>query len=209
MNAYLAAVYKNLANLNCKSTFSSDNTYTPHTKSLSNRIRSWLINLDAEYKNTEFYETDLCLFFKCKKEDLAIASIDIPLYSKVKNINGVKIRSYSAIPFNIEKIELSDVELFFFNCLKRGYIINNSDEWALIINSKKLFETFKKSDEYKGNSRTTFGKNISRIGLAKSVLYGNPPSRCRAFKFKSLAESRKCFSDNVLAYSDYTWDSEE
>ncbi|MEQ5728892.1 hypothetical protein AB7360_03440 [Providencia alcalifaciens] len=140
MHAYISALYKKLADLNEKqnnSIFSSETIYKPNTRNLSDKVREWIFNLDKERENNEFYEIDLCSMFKCKKEELAIASIDIPLYSKIKNINGVKIRSYSINKPDIETIELNDIETFLFKCLQRGYMFHRESNWELVVNSKK------------------------------------------------------------------------
>lgn len=203
MHAYISALYKKLADLNEKqnnSIFSSETIYKPNTRNLSDKVREWIFNLDKERENNEFYEIDLCSMFKCKKEELAIASIDIPLYSKIK------IRSYSINKPDIETIELNDIETFLFKCLQRGYMFHRESNWELVVNSKKLYDLFLGSNEYKGSSRAMFGKTIAKIGLARSILYGNPPNRYRAFKFNTLDKSRKIFSDNVLNNINYKWE---
>lgn len=208
MNAYLSLLYKKTAELETHQAINEielAKKYHPYTKDLSNKIRSWLMMLNIESKNSDFYESDLCLIFKCKKEDLAIASIDVPLYSKINNINGVRFRSYSINPPFIKPYELDSVQSFLFTCLQRGYVFDSQKTWKSVILSSNFFELFLSCEEYDGTSRTVFGRTISKIGIGKSILFGNPPNRFRAFKLKPLDEARLIFATNVLNNVNYNW----
>ncbi|WIV87438.1 hypothetical protein [Proteus appendicitidis] len=209
MNAYLSLLYKKTAKFETEQAINEielAKKYHPHTKDLSNKIRSWLMMLNIESKNSDFYESDLCLIFKCKKEDLAIASIDVPLYSKIKNINGIRVRLYSIPPPIIKSPELDSVQSFLFICLQRGYVFDSQKIWKSVIPSSNFFELFLSCKKYDGTSRTVFGRTISKIGIGKSILFGNPPNRFRAFTLKPLDEARLIFATNVLNNVDYNWD---
>ncbi|VEE72850.1 hypothetical protein [Yersinia pseudotuberculosis] len=208
MKTYLASVHRRWEELSrhqATDITKPKDIYRPYTQDLANKIRSWLIMLDTPHNNT-FYECDLCQIFKCKKEDLAIASSIIPLYRQVKTINGVRVHSYSMIPPTASLPELNDVQLFMLNCLQRGYITTPQNGWHLLIPSVNFYEAFFHSEEYQGTSRSLFGRELSKMGLAKSVLAGNPPYRCRSFKLKPLSEARRDFSTIILGNERYNWD---
>lgn len=209
MNAYLASVHKRWEErLQQQETKVAElkEVYQPYTQKLADKIRSWLSDLDAQYHNDTFYECDLCQMFKCKKEDLAIASSSIPLYSQVITVNGVRVRSYSLAPFAASQLVLNDVQLFIMDCLKRGYITTPQNGWLLIIPSVNLYEAFVHSEQYQGTSRLSFGRNLSKMGFAKAVLAGNPPYRCRSFKLKPLDEARHDFATIILSDEKYNWE---
>ncbi|HDK2410994.1 TPA: hypothetical protein PRY95_004112 [Escherichia coli] len=209
MNTYLSSLHKRLGiNPLQQSEGSSDtkDIYLPYTQELANKIKTWINHLDTENHDRIFYECDLCKAFKCNKEDLAIAAENISLYSRVKNINGVKIRYYTATQPSASLQELTDVQQFIFKCLRRGYISTQKNGWCCIIPSVNLYKIFANSEEYRGTNRTSFGRNLSKMGIAKSILAGNPPYRCRSFKFKSLNEARISFANEVLNDRGYKWE---
>lgn len=209
MNTYLSSLHKRLGiNPMQQSEGGSDtkDIYLPYTQALANKIKIWINHLDTETHDSIFYECDLCKTFKCTKEDLAIAAENISLYSHIKNINGVKIRYYTATPPSTSQQELTDVQQFMFKCLQRGYISTPEQGWCLIVPSVNLYEIFTRSEEYRGTNRTSFGRNLSKMGVAKSILAGSPPYRCRSFKFKSLNEAKISFANEVLNDRKYKWE---
>ncbi|VXC97920.1 conserved hypothetical protein [Enterobacterales bacterium 8AC] len=208
MKTYLASVnkrWKELLQQQKTDTTEPKRMYRPYSQELADKIRLWLSMLDIG-RNTNFYESDLCQIFKCKKEDLAIASSNIPLYSKVQMINGVRVRSYSMMQQIVSIPELNDVQLFILNCLQRGYITAPKSGWLLLIPSVNFYEAFFHSEHYQGTSRSLFGRELAKMGFAKSVLAGNPPYRCRSFKLKSLSEARQDFATIILCDEKYNWE---
>lgn len=208
MNTYLSSLHKRLGITPLQQSEGNSDTkdiYLPYTQELENKIKSWINHLDTETHDSIFYECDLCKTFKCSKEDLAIAAENIPLYSHIKNVNGVKIRYYTATPPSTGLQELTDVQQFMFKCLQRGYISTPENGWSPIVRSLNLYETFTRSEEYRGTNRSSFGRSLSRMGLAKSILAGNPPYRCRSFLFKGLNESRCAFASNILKDKNFVW----
>ncbi|MFV0549334.1 MAG: hypothetical protein ACK5M5_11550 [Limnobaculum xujianqingii] len=207
MKAYLASVHKRLGEQPPSDIVEPSQVYRPYTQKLADEICSWLNIIDI-HSNSIFYECDLCQIFKCKKEDLAIASSSVPLYSQVKTINGVRVRSYSIIQQTVSMPELNDVQLFILDCLQRGYITTPQNGWSLLIPSSNFYKIFFHSEQYQGTSRSLFGRELSKMGLAKSVLAGNPPYRCRSFKLKPLSEARRDFETIILCNEKYSWEQD-
>ncbi|MBO1567070.1 hypothetical protein [Yersinia pseudotuberculosis] len=208
MKTYLASVHRRweeLSRQQATDITEPKDIYRPYTQDLADKIRSWLNMLDTQ-RNNIFYECDLCQIFKCKKEDLAIASSAIPLYRQVTTINGVRVHSYSMISPIDSQPELNDVQLFILNCLQRGYITTPQNGWRLLIPSVNFYEAFIHSEQYQRTSRSLFGRELSKMGFAKSILAGNPPYRCRSFKLKPLNEARCYFATIILGDEKYDWE---
>ncbi|HDS5413467.1 TPA: hypothetical protein QHU45_003062 [Escherichia coli] len=208
MNTYLSSLHKRLEVNNQQKdneNYDIKDIYLPYTQVLANKIKTWIHHTSICTQNITLYECDLCKLFKCNKQDLAIAASLIPLYSHVNNINGISVRSYTITSQTVHIEELNDVHLFLLNCLQRGYITTPKDGWQLIIPSANVYNAFVHSPQYQGTNRTNFGRTLSKSGIAKSSLAGNPPYRCRAFKFKNLNNARCEFALNVLNNGNFLW----
>ncbi|EIL1428040.1 hypothetical protein LLB57_002127 [Escherichia coli] len=155
------------------------------------------------------YEADLRAFFKCSREELAIAASLIPLYSHQRELHGVGVMAYTAAPPVVLPSDLKPAERFLYHCLKRGYTGLKSEGWPVWIRTKSLYTHFTKSQYFDQSGQAVLSHAVTTSGIGRLDYRreheGKKNRNTRVARLYPLEQAREEFAANVLNNLSFDW----
>ncbi|EEC8544201.1 hypothetical protein F8546_004917 [Escherichia coli] len=155
------------------------------------------------------YEADLKAFFKCSREELAIAASLIPLYSHQRELHDVRVVAYTAAPPVVLPSDLRPAERFLYHCLKRGYTGLKSEGWPVWIRTKSLYTHFMKSQYFDQLGQSVLSHAVTTSGIGTLAYRREPEGKknrnTRVARMYPLEQAREAFATNVLKNPSFDW----
>lgn len=179
-----------------------------NSEKLAEKICRW-IKETGRGPDAVMYEADLKAFFKCSREELAIATSLIPLYSHQRELHDVRVVAYTAAPPVVLPSDLRPAERFLYHCLKRGYTGLKSEGWPVWIRTKSLYTHFTKSQYFDQLGQSVLSHAVTTSGIGTLAYRREPEGKknrnTRVARMYPLEQAREAFATNVLKNPSFDW----